>query len=56
MIGAVIRIIKEEKNIKKDILPKSGAGAQGTDTLTNTYKKYTPGQNITRFKDYKTTK
>jgi hypothetical protein len=29
---------------KPDILPKSGAGAWGTDELTNTYKRDTPGQ------------
>ena len=41
---------------KPDILPKSGAGAWGTDELANTYKKGTPGQNIAKFKDYKRTK
>jgi hypothetical protein len=44
------------EEIKPNILPKSGAGAWGTDTLANNYKKGTPGQNITSFKDYKTTK
>ena len=39
--------------VKPDILPKAGAGAEGTDGLANTYKKDTPGQNITKFKDYK---
>jgi len=39
--------------ISPDILPKSGAGAKGTNKLANTYKKDTPGQNITKFKDYK---
>ena len=39
--------------VKPDILPKAGAGAEGTDVLANTYKKDTPGQNITKFKDYK---
>ena len=29
---------------KPDILPKSGAGAWGTDELANTYKRDTPGQ------------
>ena len=38
---------------KPDILPKSGAGAWGTDTLANNYKKNTPGQNIKKFKDYR---
>ena len=44
------------EEIKPDILPKSGAGAWGTNGLVNTYKKGTPGQNITSFKDHKTTK
>ena len=44
------------EEIKPDILPKSGAGAWGTNKLANTYKKGTPGQNITSFKDHKTTK
>tara|TARA_R110000868_G_scaffold138694_5_gene352999 strand:- start:2065 stop:2400 length:336 start_codon:yes stop_codon:yes gene_type:complete len=44
------------EEIKPDILPKSGAGAWGTNELANTYKKGTPGQNITSFKDHKTTK
>ena len=38
--------MKTLKNIKKDILPKSGAGAWGTDELVNTYKNDTPGQSI----------
>ena len=44
------------EEIKPDILPKSGAGAYGTNELANTYKKDTPGQNIAKFKDYKRTK
>ena len=39
--------------VSPDILPKSGAGQWGTNELKNTYQKDTPGQNITRFKDYK---
>ena len=39
--------------VKPDILPKAGAGQWGTDELANTYNKDTPGQNITKFKDYK---
>ena len=39
-----------------DVLPKAGAGQWGTDELVNTYKNDTPGQNITKFKDYKRTK
>ena len=46
--------VREET--KPDILPKSGAGAYGTNELANTYKKDTPGQNIAKFKDYKRTK
>lgn len=38
--------------IKPDILPKSGAGAWGTDTLVKSYKKDTPGQTIKSFKTY----
>ena len=41
-----IQFFKEE--IKPDILPKSGAGAWGTDELTNTYKRDTPGQTPTK--------
>jgi hypothetical protein len=51
------------ENIKPDILPKSGAGAWGTDELTNTYKRDTPGQMPTQtvqkvktFKGYINTK
>ena len=39
--------------VKPDILPKAGAGQWGTDELVNTYKNDTPGQNITKFKDFK---
>jgi hypothetical protein len=44
--------VQESKNIKPDILPKSGAGQDGTDTLVKTYKKDTPGQNVKKFKEY----
>lgn len=42
------------EEVKPDILPKSGAGAWGTDTLVNTYKNDTPGQGkkIKRFKEF----
>ena len=36
------------EEVKPDILPKSGAGAWGTDELTNTYKRDTPGQTPTQ--------
>jgi len=32
--------------IKPDILPKSGAGQDGTDELRKTYQKDTPGQQV----------
>lgn len=42
------------EEISPDILPKSGAGQDGTDELANTYKKDTPGQsNVVNFKDFK---
>jgi hypothetical protein len=41
------------EEVKPDILPKAGAGQWGTDELANTYKSATPGQNITKFKDFK---
>jgi hypothetical protein len=51
MIIRAVRKLREK--VEKDILPKSGAGQLGTDELRKTYQKDTPGQNITRFKDYK---
>jgi hypothetical protein len=44
--------IHESKNIKPDILPKSGAGQWGTDELTKTYMRDTPGQ-VMNFKDWR---
>lgn len=47
-----------DETVSPDILPKSGAGAWGTDELTNTYKNDTPGQTpekkkkVISFKDY----
>ena len=40
--------------VSPDILPKAGAGQDGTNTLTNTYKSDTPGQGrkIKRFKEF----
>jgi hypothetical protein len=40
------------EEIKPDILPKSGAGQDGTDTLVKTYMKDTPGQSYKKFRDY----
>ena len=50
--GKLVKLIKESKNIKPDILPKYGAGAWGTDELVKTYMNDTPGQ-VIKFKDFK---
>lgn len=44
--------VHEAANIKPDILPKAGAGQWGTDELTKTYMKDTPGQ-VMNFKDWR---
>ena len=43
-----------KESVSPDILPKAGAGAEGTATLVNTYKNDTPGQGrkIKRFKEF----
>jgi len=43
---AIVESVSPEKSKKrfKDILPKSGAGQECTDELSDTYKKDTPGQ------------
>ena len=42
------------EEIKPDILPPSGAGNDGTDTLVKNYVKDTPGQGkLKSFKEYK---
>jgi len=38
--------------VSPDILPKSGGGQIGTDTLVQSYIRDTPGQKIKKFKDY----
>lgn len=43
---------EEKKSPNPDILPVSGAGQWGTDTLRRNYQNATPGQEIKRFKDY----
>lgn len=48
----LVKLIKESKNIKPDILPKAGAGQEGTDELVKTYMRDTPGQ-VMNFKDFK---
>ena len=46
--------IHEEQ--KKDILPVSGAGQDGTDILRAKYQKETPGQKVMSFTEYNKTK
>ncbi len=43
---------EEKKSPHPDILPVSGAGQDGTNILRQNYQRNTPGQNVTRFKDY----
>lgn len=38
--------------VSPDILPKSGAGQDGTDELAKTYFKDTPGQNYKKFRQF----
>lgn len=40
-------------NISSDILPKAGAGQEGTDELVNTYTSETPGQENWKIKTFK---
>lgn len=43
------------EGISPDILPKAGAGQDGTDTLVKSYMRDTPGQKkIKNFKEYNT--
>ena len=49
--GYISKSVHEE--VKPDILPKSGAGQDGTDELVNTYKNDTPGQGLKKFKDFR---
>jgi hypothetical protein len=48
--GVKLKKIIEE--VKPDILPKAGAGQDGTDELVQSYMKDTPGQNYKKFKAY----
>jgi hypothetical protein len=48
--GVKLKKIMEE--VKSDILPKAGAGQDGTDELVKTYSKGTPGQSYKKFKSY----
>lgn len=40
------------EEVKPDILPKSGAGQDGTDTLVQSYMNDTPGQSFKKFREY----
>lgn len=40
------------EEISPDILPKAGAGQDGTDELVKTYINDTPGQSLKSFKEY----
>ena len=40
------------EEIKPDILPKAGAGQDGTDTLVKSYMRDTPGQKYKKFSEY----
>jgi len=45
---------EDKKSPNPDILPKAGAGQDGTAELVNTYMRDTPGyKKLKRFKDYK---
>ena len=47
------RDIAKRESVSPDILPKAGAGQDGTNTLVNTYKSDTPGQGkLKSFKQY----
>lgn len=40
------------EEVKPNILPKSGAGQDGTEELVKSYMKDTPGQDFKKFKEY----
>lgn len=50
-----VKLIGKEFNeaVDPDILPVSGAGQDGTDTLVRNYMKDTPGQNVASFRDWR---
>jgi hypothetical protein len=50
-----VKLIGKEFNeaVDPDILPVSGAGQEGTDTLVRNYMKDTPGQNVASFRDWR---
>jgi hypothetical protein len=52
IIKKPVQANNESVNIKKDILPKSGAGQEGTDILRKSYLKDTPNQSLKKFKQY----
>ena len=46
-------VYEEKKSPNPDVLPTSGAGQWGTETLRNKYLKDTPGQGFKLYKKYK---
>jgi len=56
MIDVIHRIRKIRhlnEAISPDILPKAGAGQDGTDTLVKSYTRDTPGQTKKKVKSFK---
>ena len=56
MIDTIHRIRKirhMKEAISPDILPKAGAGQDGTDTLVKSYTRDTPGQAKKKVKSFK---
>jgi len=56
MIDTIHRIRKVrhlKESISPDILPKAGAGQDGTDTLVKSYTRDTPGQAKKKVKSFK---
>lgn len=50
------RDIAKRESVSPDILPKAGAGQQGTTTLVKNYINDTPGQGLKSFRNYCKTK
>lgn len=50
-----VKLVGKEFNeaVSPDILPPSGGGNDGTDTLVKNYMRDTPGQNFASFKEWR---
>lgn len=46
------KLKRMDEVVSPDILPKSGAGQDGTDEVAKTYIKATPGQSYKKFREY----